>query len=372
MKVLITGADGFLGWHLRCRLGAMSEHDVVPVGRQNWSRLPALVAESDAIVHLAGINRAPTGEELLEGNIQLARELAGAMRAASKPYRLIYAGTTQIGNGTPYGIAKEISGGLLDDAVETNGGSFCEVRLPGVFGEHARPNYNTFVATFGEAVLEGREDWLTVQDSVVELLHAQDAAATIEAALTSTEKLIRPSGHSVSVQDVLKLLGAFHTLYINGEIPDLRSPFELSLFNTYRSINIRERYPIFPKVNADARGELSEILRAHGRAGQTFISSTRPGQTRGEHYHLRKIERFAVVRGSARISMRRLLTNETIEFDVDADTQALVDMPTLWVHNIKNTGSADLLTVFWTDQLYDPSAPDTYYEMVRSPGGVSS
>ena len=151
-------------------------------------------------------------------------------------------------------------------------------------------------------------------------------------------------------------------------MPAFADGLELDLFNTLRSALFPGAYPILPTVNADQRGALHECVRAHGTGGQTFVSTTHPGQVRGEHYHLRKIERFHVLQGTAEIALRRVLTDEVVRFKVDGDTPALLDMPTLWVHNIRNTGDTELVTLFWSDQLFDPEHPDTFREPVEGAG----
>lgn len=364
MKILITGAAGFLGWHTRARLHTLTDHEVVAVTRDNWDELPALAKDAEAIIHLAGVNRADSDEAVENGNIKLAEDVAAAVRDAGRPVRVIYSSTTQVGNGTPYGRGKERAGEILNEAATASGAAYVEVRLPGVFGEHARPNYNTFVATFIDKLLKGETP--QVNDNPVELVHVQDAAADLIAALTSKDRLIRTHGESTRVPEVLALLENFHDVYSRGEIPKLPTMFHTNLFNTYRAATFPEKYPFSLMVNDDHRGELIETIRAHGSGGQAFVSYTKPGKTRGEHFHLSKIERFVVIRGNARISLRKLLTDEVIDFDVQGDKPAVIDMPTLWVHNITNVGDEDLITMFWADQLFNPAAPDTYWEPVRA------
>ena len=363
MKIVITGAHGFLGWHTRARLHTLTDHDVVAIGRDDWDELQTHVADADAVMHLAGINRAETDAAVEQGNVDLAQDIADAVRAADKPVRIVYSSSTQVGNGSPYGRGKERAGEILADAATASGAAYVEVRLPNIFGEHARPYYNTFVGTFIDKLLEGETP--TVNDNPVELLHVQDAAASLIEALSSRDRLIRPHGHDTRVPEVLSLLEQFHDVYGRGEIPKLPTRFHTNLFNTYRAATFPNKYPFSLMVNADQRGELIETVRAHGSGGQSFVSYTKPGKTRGEHYHLSKIERFVVISGKARISLRKVLTDEVVDFDVDGTKPAVIDMPTLWVHNITNIGEEDLITMFWADQLFNPAAPDTYWEPVR-------
>jgi len=164
---------------------------------------------------------------------------------------------------------------------------------------------------------------------------------------------------------VLSLLQEFRVSYETCEFPDLSTPFRVHLFNCYRAALFPSHYPIPLKPHSDARGTFVETVRSRGGEGQSSISTTAPGVTRGEHYHLEKIERFAVVSGQATIALRRMFTDEVVEFDVDGDRPAAVDMPVGWVHNITNTGDDVLITQFWSHELFRPDAPDTFPHPVQ-------
>lgn len=363
MKIVVTGADGFLGWHLRCRLAALTDHEVVPVGRAKFGELNRLAADADAIVHLAGINRA-SDHELAEGNLRLAEAVSQAAKAAQVAPRLVYANSIQAGNGTPYGGGKHAAAQELARTATELGSAFVDVRLPNVFGEHGRPGYNSFVATFVDAVVSGRLP--QIDDRQITLLHAQGAANSLINALVADTDVIEPDGQAATVAGVWDLLGQFHNTYgERGEIPALRTAFEVDLFNTYRARLMPEGFPMPLEPRTDARGRLVETVRTHGQGGQTFVSTTVPGATRGEHFHLRKFERFIVIEGAATIRLRKLFSDEVISFHVNGDQPVAIDMPTMWVHNITNTGSAPATTVFWTDTLFDPENPDTYPQSVE-------
>jgi UDP-2-acetamido-2,6-beta-L-arabino-hexul-4-ose reductase len=361
MKVLLTGADGFLGWHSRIRLRALTEHEVVEVGRSNWSDLRPLARGVDAIVHVAGVNRA-TPAEVERGNIELAEAVAEAARGAGSAPRIVFANSIQAGNDSPYGIGKAMASEVLQAAANEIGSAYVDVRLPNLFGEHGRPRYNSFVATFVDCVIKGESP--TIDDRGVALLHVQDAAESLLDGLTSEHKQLRPDGTDTTVQRVLDLLRDDLGLYSSGDIPPLPGKFETDMFNTLRAALFPNHYPIMLTAHSDNRGRLVETVRAHGGQGQTFVSTTRPGITRGDHFHLGKVERFVVLSGQARISLRKVFTDEVVSFDVSGDAPAVVDMPTMWVHNITNTGDAELTTLFWTQTLFDAAAPDTYWEPV--------
>lgn len=364
MKIVLTGARGFLGWHTRLRLHALTDHEVVPVGREEWGDLSSLLADADAVIHIAGVNRAESDDEVRDGNVALARDLADAIARGDSSLRVVYANSIQAGNGTPYGTGKAEAAGILAETTAAVGGSFVDVLLPNIFGEHGRPRYNSFVATFVHATVAGED--VTINDNEVGLLHVQKAAQALIHGLAAEETALHPEPETHGVQEVWDLLQEFHASYVpSGEIPDLSTGFRIDLFNTYRAALFPEHYPIQLVPHADPRGAFVETVRCRGGEGQSSFSTTVPGITRGEHYHLHKIERFAVIRGKGTMELRKMFTDEVLTFEADGDAPVAIDMPVGWVHNITNTGDDVLFTQFWSHELFRPDAPDTFPEPVR-------
>jgi UDP-2-acetamido-2,6-beta-L-arabino-hexul-4-ose reductase len=211
--------------------------------------------------------------------------------------------------------------------------------------------------------LAGRTPQVT-GDREIEVLHAQDAAAALIAA-RGQDVRAKVRGEPAGISSVLATFQEFNELYgKRGEIPDVSTRLRLNLFNTYRAAAFADTAEIAPQVHSDNRGDLFETVRSHGGTGMSYASSTKPGQKRGEHYHLHKIERFVVIQGEAEIQLRRLLHDEVVTLHVSGERPVFVDMPTLWVHNIRNVGDGDLLTVFWADQLLDSDHPDQFPETI--------
>jgi UDP-2-acetamido-2,6-beta-L-arabino-hexul-4-ose reductase len=367
--VVITGGHGFLGWHTAARLHALHGIEAIRLGRHETSDPECLVkaiASADVILHLAGVNRAESDEAVRVGNTSVAKAVAAAIVVNRRPIRVVYANSIQADLDSAYGRGKRESGLILRAAAASVGGSLADVVLPNLFGEHGRPFYNSFVATFCELVARGETPVVT-DDKEVSMLHAQRAAACLVRAMSGvTDAEPHPEGERHRVSDVLDLIVGFHELYSRGEIPALTAPFLVDLFNTYRSYVFPQHSPSHPQVHADDRGTLFETMRCHGGPGQVFVSTTRPGATRGNHYHLHKVERFFVVQGEAEIALRRLLDDTVVRFRLSGSQPGFVDMPTLWVHNISNVGDGDLVTLFWADQLMDPAHPDQYPERVTA------
>ncbi|MGC4853475.1 capsular biosynthesis protein [Micromonospora sp. DT4] len=364
LRLAVTGAGGFLSWHVRVLLRALDWPEPVVLTRADLTD-PAVVAAKvagvDRVLHLAGVNRGEPAD-VAAGNVQLAAQLAeGLKRCANPPARVIYANSVQAGNGTPYGDAKATAARVL----AATGIEVDDVLLPNLYGEHGRPYYNSAVATFCRVLAEGDRPEVHA-DRELSLVHVTDAAARLIGvpAGGSWDPAMPPA--RIGVQALASLLTGMAATYRTGEFPSLVGRHDVRLFNTYRSHCFPAHYPLALPRRADARGELVETVKAHGGGGQTFCSTTRPGITRGEHFHLAKVERFVVLRGSAEISLRRVDDTEVLRFRVSGDEPVLVDMPTMWVHKLVNTGSDDLVTMFWTNELFDPDRPDTWPEPVEA------
>jgi UDP-2-acetamido-2,6-beta-L-arabino-hexul-4-ose reductase len=365
MKVGITGANGQLGYFVRCKLAFHYGFDVTIAGRAEFANpeaLQAFAADREVIVHLAGVNRG-TDAEVAEGNRTLAEQLIVALSNAPGIRQVIYSSSVQRDLENVYGRAKAAAADALAQGAARSGASFLEVVLPNLFGEFTRPKYNSFVGTFCDQVMAGAE--LSVHnDNPVNLMHYGEAADLIAAAIAERASgQTRPTGRDTSVATVATMLKAMHADYRLGIIPDLRDRFALNLFNTYRSYVYPAMYPFRLERKADNRGSLFEVVKERN-GGQVFYSSTHPGITRGNHFHFDKVERFLVVSGDARISIRKVFTKEVRHFGVSGDAPCFVDMPTMHTHNITNIGDGELLTLFWSHDIFDPARPDTYMEPV--------
>jgi len=358
-SLVLTGAGGFLGWHVRVLARAFGLDDPVVVSREDMrdaDRLAGLLSGSDRVLHVAGVNRGKPDT----GNRELADRLAeGLLRCATPPKAVVFANSVQAGNGTPYGDGKAAAAGTLAEVTQWSGSRFTDIRLPHLFGEHGRPHYNSVVATFCRLLADGGTPRVD-QDRELDLMHATDAAALLLGVeLPGAGPVRRSVGR---LRDQLRDIARW---YAAGEIPQLGSRFDVRLFNTYRSHHFPSGMPQKLRQLTDARGELIEAVKVRGGGGQTFTSTTHPGVTRGQHFHLAKVERFLVLRGEAEIRVRRLLHEHVRSFRVSGESPAFVDMPSMWAHSITNVGQSELLTLFWSNEVFDPRRPDTYPEPVR-------
>ena len=371
MRIVVTGAAGLLGWHAAVRIharncaarfrGEEQPFDLVLLERGAFAdpgRLAAAISGADAVLHFAGVNRG-SEDEVEYANPAIAEALVTACRAGRVAPHIVYANSMHAVTDTPYGRGKRLAGEILANGT----GGYTNLVLPHIFGEGARPDYNNVSATFIDRIVRGQTPQVD-PNGVVKLLHAGAAAdAAIDAVLRSAIGDVIPLPKPVAVPELLEKLTAFHSAYEANVYPDLNDVFDLALFNTYRAALYPARFPRPLKLNIDARGKLFEAVKGGG-GGQTFLSWTEPGVTRGDHFHLSKVERFLVLEGEAIIRIRRVLGGPVWEYRVRGDEPAAVDMPTMHTHSIENTGSGRLLTLFWTHDLFDPAAPDTYADPV--------
>ncbi|TFD17779.1 NAD-dependent epimerase/dehydratase family protein [Cryobacterium sp. TMT2-23] len=362
-QVALTGANGFLGFHVRAALRELridTREVAVGAGHSPSAAVDTLNGAS-RLIHLAGVNRG-TDEEVRDGNQRFASQIADAILQADRPpSTIVFANSTQSTNGSVYGNSKETAAATLRRAAESVGADFQDVRLPNLFGEHGRPFYNAVTATFCHLLANGEQPSIE-RDSELTLMHAQDAADLLIGS-TSAEECVKVQVRE-TVTGLLRRLTGIAATYGRGEIPDVSEPFDRNLFNTYRSHTFPQQTPIQLARHADSRGSFFETVRSHGGCGQSSFSTTEPGISRGDHFHRRKIERFTVLAGAATISLRRLFTDRVYEFDVTGDAPVAIDMPTMWAHKITNTGSDTLYTAFWANEIFNPEVPDTIAESV--------
>lgn len=371
MKIVITGAAGLLGWHAGTRVhaancAALFKQQSAPFAWvaldhsrfESDQALHQALAGADAVLHFAGVNRAP--DDVIETlNPAIAQRLADGCAAVGVRPHIVYANSTHAANDTPYGRSKRIAGEILSGM----GGRYTNLVLPHIFGEGARPRYNNVTATFIEAIINGDQPAIN-SGGRVGLLHAGAAAqAAIDAVVTGETGDMQPQTRDIAVTDLFALLQRMHGDYQRNIFPDLRDTFTRDLFNSYRAALYPQGFPRALQLNTDARGTLFEAVKGGG-GGQSFMSTTAPGVTRGNHFHLHKAERFLVVQGEAIIRIRKLLSGTVWEYRVSGTAPAAVDMPTLHTHSIENIGTGDLLTLFWTHDLFDPAHPDTYADSV--------
>ena len=371
LKIGITGQAGFIGTHLYNTLGLFPEEfQLVDFQRsffENETALETFVSKCDVVVHLAAMNRHYEPQVIYDTNISLVQKFISALTKTKSKAHVVFSSSTQEEKDNLYGKSKKEGRELMVDWEKKSGGKFTGMIIPNVFGPFGHPNYNSVVATFCHKLSHNESPKIEV-DGDLKLIYVGDLVDDILQVIRSndnTHELVIPHTAEVEVSEILSLLQYFRKSYQDGgEIPVLFNDFELKLFNTYRCYMDVANY--FPKKfvqHEDNRGAFVEIARL-GVPGQLSFSKTLPGITRGNHFHTRKIERFAVIKGHALIQLRRIGTNEVYDFCLDGDESAYVDIPIWYTHNIKNIGEEMLYTIFWINEAFDANNPDTYFEIV--------
>ncbi len=372
IRIGITGQAGFVGTHLfnlaKTRPDAFTCIPFEDAYFQDEAALRAFVRECDAIVHLAAMNRHPDPEVIYKTNLQLVQQLIAAMEAEGVAPHVLFSSSTQEERDNLYGASKREGRALLADWAKRTGAKFTGCVIPNVFGPYGKPFYNSVVATFCHQLTHGEMPQIQV-DGTINLVYVGDLCEEMLRIITTGEAADErpiPYGKACTVSELLQRFTTFRdTYFAKGVIPNLVDRFDIQLFNTFCGyIDHKTFFPFALKANTDERGSFVETLRLEGLGGQVSFSTTKPGVTRGNHYHTRKIERFAVIKGKAQIQIRRVGTDEVITFELDGSQPAFVDMPVWATHNITNVGEEDLYTLFWINEFYNPEDPDTFFEKV--------
>ena len=371
IKIGITGQSGFIGSHLNNFLG-LKKDEVIRIPFQDdffsvEAKLESFVKQCDAIVHLAALNRHNDPQAIYDTNIRLVRQLISALEnTGSKPH-ILFSSSTQEERDNIFGKSKREGRELLAQWAERNGALFTGMVIPNVFGPFGNPYYNSVVATFSHQLTHDEQPKIDI-DAQLKLIYIGDLVKEIYYIIThklgNSEFKVPPTDEA-KVTEILTLLQSFKALYLeNGILPDLTDPFERNLFNTFVCYIDHEAYfPFRLKQSTDERGSFVETIKLNS-GGQVSFSTTKSGIIRGNHFHTRKAERFAVIKGKARIQLRRIGTDKVLNFELDGSEPSYVDMPIWHTHNITNIGDEDLYTIFWISEFYDSSDPDTYFEQV--------
>ena len=371
LKIGITGQAGFIGTHLYNTLGLYpNEFERIEFERnffENETALDAFVSQCDAIVHLAAKNRHNDPEVIYATNIDLVNSLVASLERTGSTAHIIMSSSSQEEKDNLYGKSKKEGRELLAHWAEKTNACFTGMIIPNVFGPFGHPFYNSVVATFCYKLTHEETPVINV-DGQLKLIYVGELVEIIINQIRNKDNealLAIAHTQEIKVSEILALLEGYKNQYLHqGIIPRLSKRFEINLFNTFRCyIDTKNYFPVKYIQHTDQRGAFVEVIRLNV-GGQVSFSTTVPGITRGNHFHTRKIERFSVIRGNALIQLRRIGTDETMDFHLNDSEPAYVDMPVWHTHNIKNTGTEDLYTIFWINEFYDASDPDTFFETV--------
>ena len=366
MKILVTGAKGFLGSNLILELKNRGYQDILEYDMDTKPELLSeYTQECDFVYHLAGVNRPQNKEDFMAGNFGFTSALLENLKKGHSKAPVLITSSIQAMLDNDYGKSKKAGEDLIftygiDCAVKT-----MVYRLPNVFGKWARPNYNSAVATFCHNIARGLPitvnnpttmlNLVYIDDVVCELINALEGNANYDGRFCTV-----PVVHTATLGEITDLLYSFQRSRIERSIPDMADAFTKKLYSTYLSYLPKEEFCYPLEMHTDNRGSFTEILRTQDR-GQMSVNIAKPGIIKGNHWHHTKNEKFVVISGRGVIRLRKPDTSEVIEYYVSGEKIEVVDIPPGYTHNIENIGDNDLITVMWCNECFDPNRPDTYF-----------
>ncbi len=400
MRVLVTGSQGFIGRNLIAHLQRRDDIDIFGYDLANTpEQLDAWLAQADFVYHLAGVNRPHREEEFFEGNTDFTRAICQRLARRADPPPILLSSSIQAELDNPYGRSKRLAEEAVTDYARETGARAIIYRLTNVFGKWSRPNYNTVVATFCYNIAHDLPITISDPNRVVRLIHIDDV---VRAFVSELQKARGPEGqkgsgpegrvlwrrvepeYPVTLGRLAELIRSFRAMRQTLLTPDFSDPFVKKLYGMYLTYLDEDDFAYDLTQRCDERGCLAEFMKSP-HFGQIFVSRTKPGVTRGNHFHHTKAEKFLVLEGEAVIRFRKIQNArgqrsegqnargaedqrggepEVIEYRVSGKDFRVLDIPPGYTHNIENVGDTDVITLFWASEIFDPEAPDTYYEEV--------
>lgn len=366
MKILVTGAKGFVGKNLITELKNQKYLDILEYGKDSdQSLLDAYAGECDFVFHLAGVNRPQNQEEFMEGNFGFTSILLDLLKKHNNKAPVMISSSIQAALDNPYGQSKKAVEDLIFSYSIETGAKVLVYRFPNVFGKWCRPNYNSAIATFCNNIAQGLSIQVNDPSIMMNLVYIDDVVEELINALEGKENrkgdfCESPVSYTITLGEIVDLICSFKESRETLSVPNMANALEKKLYSTYLSYLPKDQFSYPLKMNIDDRGSFTEIIRTIDR-GQFSVNVAKPGITKGNHWHHSKNEKFLVVSGKGLIRFRKIDEDEIIDYHVSGDKMEMVDIPTGYVHNITNVGIDDLITVMWANELYNPKIPDTHH-----------
>ena len=363
MKILVTGADGFIGKNLCVSLAEQAGFEVLPVVRAtDPAALESKVAQADAVIHLAGVNRPQDPAEFAAGNADFTARLCQALLATGRPIPVAFASSIQADRDNPYGLSKRAAEDHLRRYAEASGAPVALYRLANVFGKWSRPDYNSAVATFCHNIARGLPIQVNDAAAPLRLVYIDDVVAELLRFLADpgTGVGLRQAGpvYATTVGELARQIEAFKDVRTSLVTERVGTGLVRALYATYVSFLPPQAFSYGVPKYGDARGVFVEMLKTPD-CGQFSFFTAHPGITRGGHYHHTKTEKFLVIKGVARYRFRHLVTDEVFELDSTGDEPLVVDTIPGWAHDITNIGDDELVVMLWANEIFDRQNPDT-------------
>ncbi|MCG3411732.1 NAD-dependent epimerase/dehydratase family protein [Staphylococcus massiliensis] len=365
MKIAVTGANGFVGKNLIQEL-KHQKYEVLPITRHtSEADVRQHLLEADTIVHLAGVNRPEHDAEFKAGNVDLLTSYLEIVKDNDKAPTIIMSSSIQASKDNPYGQSKAEGEAVLRDFSKRYGNEVYIYRLPNLFGKWCRPNYNSVIATFCHNIARDLDIQVNdpnvalslnyIDDVIHEFIRAIEGFPNLEGGKPTV-----PNVHLERLGDIRDLLYKFKESRQTLRVSNLNKPFQKALYSTYLSYLPEDDFSYPLTMHTDERGSFTEFLKTK-KHGQVSVNISKPGITKGNHWHHTKNEKFLVVSGKGVIRFRKPDEDAVHEYFVSGDKLEVVDIPVGYTHNIENLGDTDMVTIMWVNEIFDPENPDTYY-----------
>jgi len=366
MKILVTGAKGFVGKNLIVELKNQKYADILEydIGTDP-SLLDTYCKEADFVFHLAGVNRPKEQSEYMKGNFGFTSTLLDSLKKHKHTCPIMISSSVQAALDNPYGKSKKAGEELLFAYSKETGAKVFVYRFPNVFGKWCRPNYNSAVATFCNNIAHDLPISVNDRSVVMNLVYIDDVVEELINVLNGKEN----SGgdfcevrvvHTITLGEIVDLIYSFKNSREERSIPDMSDEFTKKLYSTFLSYLPEDKFSYPLKMNVDNRGSFTELIKTPDR-GQVSVNISKPGITKGNHWHHSKNEKFLVVSGKGVIRFRKIDSDEVIEYYVSGDKMEVVDIPIGYTHNIENLGDTDMVTIMWANECFNSEKPDTYF-----------
>lgn len=365
MKVLVTGAKGFIGRNLVTTLKQDTNVEVIEVDiEQSVEELKQATLESEFIFHLAGVNRPKNDQEFFEGNTGLTETIIETLKQHQKKTPILITSSIQAELENAYGQSKKAAEDVLKNYSQETGANSYIYRLPNVFGKWCRPNYNSAVSTFCHKIARNEEIWINDRSISLNLVYIDDVVRcfieTMQSQPKTNDYLEVTPVHPATLGEIVDLLVSFKESRESRTVAKMDDPLAKKLYSTYLSYLPEDQFNYPLQMNIDHRGSFTEFIKTPDR-GQVSVNISKPGITKGNHWHHTKNEKFLVVSGTGVIRFRRIDCDEVIEYYVSGEKLEVVDIPVGYTHNIENLGSTDMVTIMWCNECFDPEKPDTIF-----------
>lgn len=366
MRILVTGAKGFIGKNL---IEELKNRNFTEIFEYDKDTNPALLEDyckqAEFVFHLAGVNRPKEQTEFMEGNFGFTSTLLDTLKKYDNICPIMLASSIHAEQENAYGKSKKAGENLLLDYSKETGAKVLIYRFPNVFGKWCRPNYNSAVATFCHNIANDLPIIVNEPDVLMTLVYIDDLVEELINVLEGKENKSGvyyevPITHEIALGEIVDLIYSFKNTREDLSIPDMSNAFTKKLYSTYLSYLPKNQFSYELKMNIDQRGSFTEFIKTLDK-GQVSVNISKPGITKGNHWHHTKNEKFLVVSGRGVIRFRKIDSDEILKCFVSGEKLEVVDIPPGYTHNIENLGNTDMVTIMWANESFDPKKPDTYY-----------